>query len=45
MSVDGEELYRQVIFNGGNGYDPVFKGKIPTPTRTSTDKYHYHYAG
>lgn len=48
MSADGKtELYRETIYNGASmKRDPVMSGKIKvTPTRESTAKYHYHYAG
>lgn len=46
MSEDGtEELYREVIINGQKIIDPVIRGVIKTPLKTSTAQYHFAYAG
>ena len=46
MNEDGtEELYREVILNGGDAADPVGSGAITEPLKTSTAQYHFTYGG
>lgn len=46
MNEDGtEELYREVILNGGDAVDPVASGAIAEPTKASTAQYHFTYGG
>lgn len=42
---DGAELYEDFVAPGSNARDPVAYRYIPTPTKASTPKYEYAYAG
>ena len=39
------ELYREVILNGGDASDPVIDGDIAEPTKQSTAQYNFVYGG
>lgn len=41
LDVDGSELYRTQVIEGGNAIDPVALGYIETPTREGTEDYGY----
>jgi len=46
MNEDGtEELYREVIHDGGDAADPVVAGSIAEPIKSSTAQYHFAYGG
>ena len=46
MSDDGKtELGRQVVYDGGDGVDPIANGIMSTPTKASTEQYFYVFAG
>lgn len=46
MNDDGtQELHRQVIYDGGSGYDPVVAGEVARPTKAETAQYRYSYQG
>ena len=46
MSEDGAtELYKETIYNGGNGSCPVTNGIIDIPLKESTQKYNFTYSG
>lgn len=42
---DGTRLDTQLVYDEDNADDPVTSGRIPTPTRASTEKYDYTFRG